>query len=144
MQGDLMFTENDKKDKNIDGTDCITFQPNTILYAVDKTSELGQTIADANGIVFTTYSGDTIEDLSASFGANTSSLGSNRDVWIDDASYKDESGKSSMTAKETLELSKHLTLTGKNFHKDKRKDLTKFNKVQQEFMNKGSQFECII
>jgi hypothetical protein len=139
MQGDLMFTENDKKDKNIDGTDCITFQPNTILYAVDKASELGQTIADAKyGIVFhTTYSGDTIEDLSASFGANTSSLGSNRDVWIDDASYKDESGKSSMTAKETLELSKHLTLTGKNFHKIKRKDLTKFNKVQQEFNNKG-------
>jgi len=139
MQGDLMFTESDKKEKNIDGTQCITFQPNTILYAVDKTSQLGLTIDDAKyGIVFhTTYSGDTIEDLSASFGASTSSLGSNRDVWIDDASYKDESGKSSMTAKETLELSKHLTLSGRNFHQIKRKDLTKFNKVQQEFANKG-------
>ena len=34
MQGDLMYT-NDKKMTKIDGKSFITFQPNTIMYAVD-------------------------------------------------------------------------------------------------------------
>ena len=140
MQGDLMFTESDKKEKNIDGTQCITFQPNTILYAVDKTSQLGLTIDDAKyGIVFhTTYSGDTIEDLSASFGANISKLGNNSDVWIDDASYKDVSGQGSMTAKETLALTQELSKTGKSFHGIKKNDLQKFMKIQEEIGRKGA------
>ena len=76
MQGDLMYT-NDKKMTKIDGKSFITFQPNTIMYAVDVNSKLGKTIASSKmGIVFhTTYTGSTIEDLGASFGANTSSLG---------------------------------------------------------------------
>ena len=103
MQGDLMYT-NDKKMQKIDGKSFITFQPNTILYAVLAESDLGKQIAKSKmGIVFhTTYTGGTIQDLGASFGANISKLGSSSDVWIDDASYKDVSGKGSMTAKETL------------------------------------------
>ena len=64
MQGDLMYT-NDKKMTKIDGKSFITFQPNTIMYAVDVNSKLGKTIASSKmGIVFhTTYSGSTIEDL---------------------------------------------------------------------------------
>ena len=76
MQGDLMFTD-DKKSQKINGEDFITFQPNTILYAVQKDSVLGKEIDDAKmGIVFhTTYTGSSIDDLSASFGANISTLG---------------------------------------------------------------------
>ena len=72
MQGDLMYT-NDKKMQKIDGKSYVTFQPNTILYAVDIESDLGKQIASSKmGIVFhTTYTGGTIEDLSASFGAST-------------------------------------------------------------------------
>ena len=83
-----MFTDSDKKMENIDGVDCVTFQPNTIMYAVDIKSDLGEKIANAKyGIVFhTTYTGSTIEDLGASFGADISTLGHSRDVWIDDAS----------------------------------------------------------
>ena len=131
MQGDLMYT-NDKKTQTIDGKSYITFQPNTILYAVDEESQLGKVIANSKmGIVFhTTYEGSTIEGLSASFGANISKLGSSTDVWLDDATYKDVTGNSSMTAKETLGLTQELTATGKAFHGITRKDLQKFQDIQ--------------
>jgi|TARA_B100001094_G_scaffold261800_1_gene262754 hypothetical protein len=139
MQGDLMYT-NDKKTQKIDGKSFITFQPNTILYAVDESSNLGKVIAGSKmGIVFhTTYEGSTIEGLSASFGANISKLGSSSDVWIDDASYKDVSGNSSMTSKETLKLTQELTATGKAFHGITRKDLQKFQDIQMTITKKGA------
>lgn len=139
MQGDLMFTD-DKKSQKINGEDFITFQPNTILYAVQKDSVLGKEIDDAKmGIVFhTTYTGSSIEDLTASFGANISTLGRSRDVWVDDASYKDVSGNSTLTAKETLTLTSKLSAVGKAFHGIKKKDLEKFMKVQETILQKGA------
>ena len=139
MQGDLMYT-NDKKMTKIDGKSFITFQPNTIMYAVDVNSKLGKTIASSKmGIVFhTTYSGSTIEDLGASFGANTSSLGSSSDVWVDDATYKDVSGNSTMTAKETLKLTQVLSGVGKSFHGITKKDLQKFMELQSTINQKGA------
>lgn len=139
MQGDLMYTD-DKKMTKIDGESFITFQPNTILYAVQTNSDLGKEIAKSKmGIVFhTTYTGADIDSLSASFGANIKKLGYNSDVWIDDASYKDVSGKGSMTAKETLALTGVLSKTGKAFHGIKRKDLNKFMELQTAIGQKGA------
>jgi hypothetical protein len=139
MQGDLMYT-NDKKMTKIDGKSFITFQPNTIMYAVDINSKLGKTIASSKmGIVFhTTYTGSTIEDLGASFGANTSSLGNSSDVWVDDATYKDVSGNSTMTAKETLKLTQVLSGVGKSFHGITKKDLQKFMEIQSTINQKGA------
>ena len=139
LQGDLMFTD-DKKMQKMDNGNFVTFQPNTIMYAVDIESDLGKEIANAKlGIVFhTTYTGDSIENLSASFGAKTSNLGHSKDVWVDDASYKDVSGKGSMTAKETLKLTQTLSMTGKQFHQIKRPTLQKFMKVQETIAKKGA------
>ena len=139
MQGDLMYT-NDKKMQKIDGKSYVTFQPNTILYAVDIESDLGKKIASSKmGIVFhTTYTGGTIEDLSASFGADISKLGSSSDVWMDDATYKDVSGNSTLTAKETLSLTKELSAVGKAFHGITKKDLEKFRKIQETIQTKGA------
>jgi len=139
MQGDLMYT-NDKKMQKIDGKSFVTFQPNTILYAVNTESDLGKHIAGSKmGIVFhTTYTGADIPSLSASFGADISKLGHSKDVWIDDASYKDVSGKGSMTAKETLKLTQELSKTGKAFHGIKRKDLQKFQEIQTAIGSKGA------
>ena len=39
LQGDLMYTE-DLDKETIDGKSYYTFQPNTIVYAVDPTSDL--------------------------------------------------------------------------------------------------------
>jgi len=140
FQGDLMFTDSDKKEQTIDDVDYITFQPNTILYAIQKDSKLGQTIDNAKyGIVFhTSYSGGTIADLSASFGVDISTLGASSDIWLDDASYKDVSGNSTLTAKETVALTKALSETGKAFQKIKRPSLQKFMKVQETIAKKGA------
>ena len=140
LQGDLMFTEKDKKMQEIDGVNYVTFQPNTIMYAADIESDLGEAIATAKyGVVFhTTYEGATIEDLGASFGADISSLGHSKDVWIDDATYKSVAGNSTMTAKDTVTLTKALQETGKNFHKIKKPALMKFKKVQQTIQSKGA------
>jgi len=137
LQGDLMYT-NDKKMTNMDGKSFITFQPNTIMYAVDVESKLGKEIASSKmGIVFhTTYTGSTIDGLSASFGAKLPS-GSSSDVWMDDATYKDVSGNSSMTAKETLALTRELTAVGKAFHGITKKDLQKFKQIQDTIAKKG-------
>lgn len=82
LQGDLMFTDEDKQMVKDDFESYIQFGPNTIVYRVQTKSELGKQIANAKlGIVFhTTYTGGTIEDLSASFGANISKLGASKDV----------------------------------------------------------------
>ena len=140
LQGDLMFTEKDKKMIKDDFESYIAFGPNTIVYRVQTNSELGKKIASAKlGIVFhTTYRGGTIEDLSASFGADISKLGSSKDVWMDDATYKDVSGNSTLTAKETVSLSRNLTEVGKQFHKIKKKDLEKFREVQRAIEKKGA------
>jgi len=140
LQGDLMFTDDDKKEQKIDDIEYITFQPNTILYAIQKDSKLGETIDNAKyGIVFhTSYSGGTIDDLTASFGVDISTLGASSDIWLDDASYKDVSGNSTLTAKETVALTKALSETGKAFRKIKKPALIKFMKVQETIASKGA------
>ena len=102
LQGDLMFTD-DVSTETIDGKSYLTFQPNTIVYAVDVNSDLGKKIKNAKiGVVWhTTYSGKTLQDMKASFGANISGLQKPSTVWMDDATYKDTSGTATMTAAET-------------------------------------------
>ena len=43
LQGDLMYTD-DMEPQTIDGVKYITFQPNTIVYAVPVNSDLGKTM----------------------------------------------------------------------------------------------------
>tara|TARA_B100001996_G_scaffold375855_1_gene356343 strand:- start:273 stop:1079 length:807 start_codon:yes stop_codon:yes gene_type:complete len=122
----------------MDGKEYITFQPNTIMYAVQKDSKLGKQIDSATlGVVWhTTYKGSTIDGLSASFGAKLPPASSK--VWQDDATYKDTTGYGNMTAKETLALTQALTKTGQSFHGITAKDLKKFNDVQQVLNSKGA------
>ncbi len=105
LQGDLMFTD-DVSTQTIGGEECYTFQPNTILYAVPVNSDLGKKISKAKlGIVFhTKYKGKTIKDLSASFDPQVKKLAQTRDVWFDDADFKDTSGTATFTKKEMSEI----------------------------------------
>jgi hypothetical protein len=123
FQGDLMWAgRNDLKLKNIDGQSMVTFQPNTIVYAVPAISPLSNDIRRAHmGIVWhTEYAGNTFDTLRASFGKNIAKkmkqsgpLGG--DVWFDDATYKDVSGQGAMTAKETAAITKQLSAVGTQF-----------------------------
>ena len=99
VQGDLLFTD-DKYEANIGGDTCIAFQPNTIVYAVPKDTDIGQKIEDAKlGIVFhTSYSGRSLDTMTASFG-NIGVQG-NTDVFVTSSDFKNASGEANMTAAE--------------------------------------------
>ena len=109
LQGDMMFTSDDITTKKINGEPYITFQPNTIMYAVPSNSDLASKMLKSKiGVIFhTTYSGDKLEDMKASFGANVSKLNKVSSVWVDDAFYKDVTG-SLFSAKETSDLEKKI------------------------------------
>ena len=129
LQGDIMFTD-DVSTKDIDGESYYTFQPNTIMYAVPVNSEIGRKIGKAKiGVVWhTTYSGDSIENLKASFGAKLP--GSSSTVWQDDATYKDVSGKATFTAKDTVAVTDLLSKAGKQFQRIDSRSLNKFLRWQ--------------
>ena len=116
LQGDLMFTDDVETD-DIDGVQHYTFQPNTIVYAVPVDSDFGKQIKSANiGIVWhTTYTGNSLPDMKAKFGADISKLNTPSSVWMDDASYKDTSGTATFTSDETDKITKILSDTGKTF-----------------------------
>lgn len=137
-QGDLMFTSGDVTTENIDGQSYYTFQPNTIVYAVPVDSALGKSIARASiGIVWhTTYTGDSFESMSASFGKDIVKNFSNvASVWQDDANYKDLSGTATFTKSETDAVTKVLATAGALFRKIPANVLDEF-KNNQEFQDK--------
>ena len=131
LQGDLMFT-NDVEKTAIDGVSYLTFQPNTIVYAVPVDSKFGSIIKTAKiGIVWhTTYSGGSLQDMQASFGANISGLTKSSSVWMDDATYKDVSGKAVFTKKETTKVTEILSKTGTTFQKINANKLRQFLAMQ--------------
>ena len=118
IQGDLMFT-NDISKETIEGVSYYTFQPNTIVYAVPVDSDLGRVMNKANiGVVWhTTYTGSSLPEMKASFGVDISKLSKPTSVWMDDATYKDVSGRATFTQKETDAVTKILSQTGRTFQK---------------------------
>jgi len=111
LQGDMMYTKSDLESADIDGEESWVFQPNTITYAVPKNSKLGKRIAASEmGIIFhTTYIGDSVPEMTASFGADVSGLNKIASVWVDDAVYKDLSGQASLSQAENSQILKGMT-----------------------------------
>ena len=132
LQGDLMFTDDIETD-TIDGVSYYTFQPNTIVYAVPTDSDLGKAMNRAKiGVVFhTTYTGDDLQSMKASFGADIKGLRKTSSVWMDDATYKDTSGRSTFTAKETDKVTKYLSDTGRTFQRINANGLKAFLRLQE-------------
>ena len=131
IQGDLMFT-NDISKETIEGVSYYTFQPNTIVYAVPVDSDLGRVMNKANiGVVWhTTYTGSSLPEMKASFGVDISKLSKPTSVWMDDATYKDVSGRATFTQKETDAVTKILSNTGKTFQRINAPMLRQFLKLQ--------------
>ena len=134
LQGDLMFTKGDLEKQDINGESYETFQPNTIMYAVPSTSKLASTMRAAQvGIVFhTTYTGDSLMNLKATFGANIKGLKKTSKVWMDDAEYNDVSGTATFTQKDSAEITRLMSRTGKVFQKIKAPQLKKFLDMQNK------------
>ena len=134
IQGDLMFT-NDVSTDTIDGKKYYTFQPNTIVYAVDVDSDFGSQIKKAKiGVVWhTTYTGKELQSMKASFGVNISGLKNVSSVWMDDATFKDVSGSATFTQSETDAITAELSIAGKTFQTINSSLLTRFLNLQESF-----------
>jgi hypothetical protein len=117
LQGDMMFTKGDLKDDIIDGDNYVTFQPNTIVYAVPVDSKLSQMMRAAQiGVVFhTSYTGKKLEDMKASFNIDINNLTTTKDVWFRDASFVDASGTATFTEQETKQITNILSDIGNLF-----------------------------
>ena len=118
LQGDMMFTKDDLKPQTIDGEEYITFQPNTIVYAVPANTKLAKMMMAAQlGVVFhTSYVGKDIENMKASFNIDIGHLTTTKDVWFRDASFTDASGSATFTEKETADLTSILSQAGRLFN----------------------------
>lgn len=119
IQGDLLFTPGDIAKQTIDGQSYITFQPNTIVYAVQENSDLAKKIMKAKiGIAFhTTYTGKDFTSLQASFGEKiVTKLNKVPSVWAIDAVYKNETGRANFTPSESKLVTESLSNIGKLFN----------------------------
>lgn len=126
VQGDFLYSKEDLREVDINGEPYITFHPNTIVYAVPKNSELAREIlASRIGVVWhTTYRGDSLESMSASFGEEIATrLKKVKSVWSVDAMYKDVSGSTNFNAAETKEITEIISKAGKIFSGLKRSSL---------------------
>jgi hypothetical protein len=119
LQGDMMFAKGDIKKATIDGVKYVTFQPNTIVYAVPEDSALAKSMLAAQmGIVFhTAYTGKTIADLKSSFNIDIGRMKVSKDVWFRDAYFVDASGTVTFTEKETKEITAILSQAGSLFQR---------------------------
>jgi hypothetical protein len=119
LQGDLAYTSKDLKVEKFDDVEYLTFQPNTIVYAIPVDSDLAKTIkASKIGVMFhTQYTGKTFESMKASYGFDSTVLKKTPDVWFSDTYIRDLSGKATLTASETAHLTEILSRAGTIFQK---------------------------
>jgi len=117
LQGDMMFTKGDIRTESISGEKFITFTPNTITYAVPADSKLASSMRAAHvGIVFhTSYAGQTMEQMKASFNIDIKNLSTTKDVWFRDADFTDTSGTATFTIQETKAITRILSDVGQLF-----------------------------
>jgi hypothetical protein len=72
-QGDFLYDSESLKTEVIGGEECLTFQPNTIIYAVPLDSALAGEIANSDiGIAFHTRYTGTIDSAKANYNAKVS------------------------------------------------------------------------
>ena len=102
LQGDILFTKEDLKTAKIDGESYIIFKPQLITYAVPADSELAKQILSSDiGVVWHTQyvGGPELKDMKPQYGPVAPK--STKNVWSDDATYKDVTGVATLTSKET-------------------------------------------
>ena len=138
MQGDLMFIDKDIETSIINNEECYVFTPNTISYAVPVNSKFGATIRNAKiGIVFHTgYEGTSLPEMTANFGVSVAGLNHSKNVWVDDATYKDLTGRATLTPSEDSALVNAL-ISGQ-------KTLAKITKDKFDVVIQNSEFSKYI
>jgi len=117
VQGDFLYSRDDLSDQTIAGKKYTTFHPNTLVYAMEKGSEAEKDIKKSKiGIVWhTTYTGDSFENMKASYGVNMKNFKKSKNVWSQDAMLRDMTSLT-MSAKDTADVNSQLSEMGKLFN----------------------------
>jgi hypothetical protein len=109
-QGDFMFSKSDIQEIDYNGEKLFVFKPNTITYAVEADSPLGQKIRNAQiGVVFhTKYTGALGKETSKTPDVSVKEFNLTPEVFIDDARFKDVSGMATLTNQEEALVKNNL------------------------------------
>jgi hypothetical protein len=105
-----MFSKSDIQEIEYEGQKLLTFKPNTITYAVEADSPLGQKIRNARiGIIFhTKYTGQLGKETSKTPDVSVDEFNLTKEVFIDDAKFKDVSGTVTLTKQEEDSIKDNL------------------------------------
>ena len=117
VQGDFLYSRNDLSTKTIHGKRYVTFQPNTILYAIDADSDTAKNVLNSKiGIVWhTSYVGDAFEDMNAVYDVDVSGFKTSKNVWSQDALLRGVSHVT-MSEKDTNDVNQNLSEIGRLFN----------------------------
>ena len=109
LQGDLLYQ---KKPPVImlEGKRSYSFRPNTITYTVDVNSDLGKKVgASKLGIVFhTEYTGTSMTDLTAGFGADVSKLQGKPEVAVFSSEFQNVGGAANLSKVERAAVNRTI------------------------------------
>lgn len=113
-QGDILFTKSSLKSISVDGKACYAWHPNTIVYTVEKDSDLGKAVSSASlGIaVHTRYTWQDSDPTTLSvsgFGVSKDIFKTSKDIFIIDTVSNLTNSKAAFTDKEVKELEKILS-----------------------------------
>ena len=115
LQGDLLYQ---KKPSVImlEGKRTYSFRPNTITYTINCDSDLGEKVGRSKlGIVFhTEYTGDTMETLTAGFGADVSKLQGQPDVAVFSSEFTNVGGAANLTMVERAAVDRTILAAERN------------------------------
>ena len=103
IQGDLLYTADDKQWANVGNKKYISFQPNALRYAIQPDSAIGKQVLNSQmGIVFhTVYKGDTISGSTAVYN-KAPQYNSTSNVYVASSNY---SGVSNFDVRDSAKYS---------------------------------------
>ena len=109
-RGDMLFTREDLKIEDLDGQQCVTFHPNTIVYAVPVSDPVGKEIMSSEvGIAWhTRYVGKDLDSLTESFDVDVSKLNNLKNVFSIDCNIPSLAGRITFSSQETEKISEDL------------------------------------
>ena len=115
LQGDLLY-QTTPSVIMLEGKRTYSFRPNTITYTIDVKSELGEKVGKSKmGIVFhTEYSGKTMQDLSAGFGADVSKLQGKPDVAVFSSEFTNVGGAANLSQVEKANVNRTILAAERN------------------------------
>ena len=115
LQGDLLYQTTPSMIM-LEGKRNYSFRPNTITYTIPVDSELGNKVgASKLGIVFhTEYTGRTMQDLSAGFGADVSKLQGKPEVAVFSSEFTNVGGAANLSMVEKANVNRTILAAERN------------------------------